>query len=515
MSSSALRVALFACAPLVIALFISCGSSGSKSNSNSGDSGGSNNPPPGSLLVRLSTDSFTNASSQHATEVEPSIGAFGSTLVTVFQMGRFFNGGASDIGFATSSDGGVSWTAGTLSGTTIYAGGTYAAISDPTVVYDGAHSTWLIASLAVLSNSDAVVVNRSSDGLTWGAPITVSNTPDADKNWIACDNNQASPYYGHCYVTWDDPSTKGLIWMSASNDGGQTWSAAATTADNATGVGGVPVVQPNGTVIVPAADDAGTHMIAFTSTNGGVSWNASTVFATISDHTVAGNLRNDALPMSAVDANGLVYVLWPDCRFRSGCSANDIVMSTSPNGVNWSDVERIPIDPVGSTVDHFLPAITVDPATAGASAHIALVYHDYPNASCSESDCALNVAYVTSQDGGATWSTPTLLAGPMSLDWLANTKIGRMVGDYVGVAYTSGKAYPAIAVARANNGTVFDEAIYSTTNPLMQAAGAVSLRRERPVPGAHSDHGPRESYDEEGRYPRKPPVVMKRIRRAR
>jgi hypothetical protein len=101
----------------------------------------------------------------------------------------------------------------------------------------------------------------------------------------------------------------------------------------------------------------------------------------------------------------------------------------------------------------------------------------------------------------------------MSLDWLANTKLGRTVGDYVGVAYASGKAYPAIAVARANSGTVFDEAIYTTTNPLVQAAGVVSVGRERPVPAAHSNHPPRESYDEEGRYPRKPPIIRRRARR--
>ena len=77
--------------------------------------------------------------------------------------------------------------------------------------------------------------------------------------------------------------------------------------------------------------------------------------------------------MSAIDANGQVYVVWPDCRFRSGCSSNDIVMSTSTDGVKWSDPQRIPIDAVTSTVDHFLPSIAIDPSTAGSTAHLALV----------------------------------------------------------------------------------------------------------------------------------------------
>jgi len=482
-------------AGLLLVATLSCGS-----GANLGG-GSPNNPPP--LLRRLSTDTFLNDTSQHATEVEPSIAAFGSTLVSVFQLGRFFDGGASDIGFATSIDNGVSWQTGVLSGITVFAGGTYNAVSDPSVAYDRAHATWLIASLATL-NSDMVLVSRSQDGLNWSGPVTVSTTPDADKDWITCDNSQTSPHYGHCYVEWDDPSTNGLFWISTSTDGGQTWSRAANTGNLATGLGGVPVVQPNGTVVVPASDDAGGQMIAFISTDGGSTWSSSTIISPISDHFVAGNLRNDALPMSALDAAGVVYVVWPDCRFRTACTSNDIVLSTSSDGMTWTSPVRIPIDAVSSTADHFLPAIAVDPSTAGSSAHLTLVYHEYSDAACAELTCALSVAYVTSQDGGTNWSAPSQLAGPMSLDWLANTKLGRMVGDYVGAAYSSSNAFPAIAVARPNNLTVFDEATYSTTNPLIQARAVAAVERTQPRPGARSDHPPRRYYDLEHRYPRKP-----------
>jgi hypothetical protein len=245
-------------------------------------------------------------------------------------------------------------------------------------------------------------------------------------------------------------------------------------------------------------------MLAFLSTDGGSTWSSTTIISTISDHIVAGNLRNLALPMSAIDAAGVMYVVWPDCRFRTGCSSNDIVLSTSSNGMTWTAPVRIPIDPVSSTVDHFLPAIAADPSSSGSSAHLALVYHNYPEAACTELDCALNVAYVTSQDGGASWSVPSQLAGPMSLGWLANTKFGEMVGDYVGVAYSLGFAFPAIAVARSNNLTIFDEAIYSTTTPLTQGRAVVSVERRQPRPGARSDHPQRRFYDQENRYPRNP-----------
>src|SRR5262245_38456337 len=69
-------------------------------------------------LTPISTDPFTNGTSQHATEVEPDTLSNGSTIVSVFQQGRFFDGGASDIGFATSTDGGTTWSHGSLPGIT-------------------------------------------------------------------------------------------------------------------------------------------------------------------------------------------------------------------------------------------------------------------------------------------------------------------------------------------------------------------------------------------------------------
>src|SRR2546429_4584548 len=61
-------------------------------------------------LLQISSDPYTNTTSQHATEVEPDTFASGKTIVSTFQVGRFNNGGASNIGFATSTNGGKSFT---------------------------------------------------------------------------------------------------------------------------------------------------------------------------------------------------------------------------------------------------------------------------------------------------------------------------------------------------------------------------------------------------------------------
>src|SRR6266516_5150828 len=57
-------------------------------------------------LIQISSDPYHNKTSQHMTEVEPDTFTFGHTVVSAFQVGRFWNGGASNIGFATSTDGG-------------------------------------------------------------------------------------------------------------------------------------------------------------------------------------------------------------------------------------------------------------------------------------------------------------------------------------------------------------------------------------------------------------------------
>src|SRR5262245_63231997 len=71
-------------------------------------------------LSQLSTDPYTNTTSQHKTEVEPDSFSYGTTIVATAQVGRFFNGGSSNIGWATSTDEGTTWTHGFLPGLTVF-----------------------------------------------------------------------------------------------------------------------------------------------------------------------------------------------------------------------------------------------------------------------------------------------------------------------------------------------------------------------------------------------------------
>src|ERR1700722_15785958 len=73
--------------------------------------------------TQISSDPFTNTSSEHATEVEPDSFTWGNTIVDTIQAGRFVTAGSSDIGWATSVNGGATWTHGFLSGLTLPRGG--------------------------------------------------------------------------------------------------------------------------------------------------------------------------------------------------------------------------------------------------------------------------------------------------------------------------------------------------------------------------------------------------------
>ena len=461
-------------------------------------------------LQKISIDKFTNSDSVHMSEVEPDSFSWGNTIVMTYHVARrpgFKGWGSANVGFSTSTDGGRTWKYGYLPGLTVnYRGGTYGGAADPSVAYDAKHGVWLISTLPLVSLNGNngligdVAVSRSRDGLHWSKPINIDNTHLDDKNWTTCDNTPTSPFYGNCYTEWDQAFGSGDVLMSTSSDGGVTWGPGKPSSDQAGGLGGEPLVQPNGTVIVPFN---GFGIDAFTSTNGGQSWGRSVTVASINQHFTAGSLRNPNLLSADIDGGGKAFVVWSDCRFRSGCSSNDIVMSTSTDGQTWTSPARVPIDPTTSTVDHFLPGIGIDPNTSGDTAHLTIVYYYYPVSSCTTSTCQLDVGFTSSEDGGQTWTAGKQLAGPMQVTWLPLSDNGYMVADYVGVSYNNGNAFGVFAVAKAPTGGVLDEAMYTNKNPLQASPDEprFSSRNDKPVPGAHSDFERKAYYDDEGRRP--------------
>jgi hypothetical protein len=238
----------------------------------------------------------------------------------------------------------------------------------------------------------------------------------------------------------------GVVLMSTSTDGGSSW-ADPIAAPDAFGLGGQPLVQPSGRAVVPYRGFDG-NIRSFVSDDGGLSWSGSATVAALSGHQVTGGLRAISLPSAAIDGDGKVYVAWADCRFRPSCGANDIVISTSTDGLSWSDVTAVPIDPSMSTADYFIPGLGADRNTFAPNVGLALVYYYYPQANCTLATCQLTGGFITSQNGGNTWSAAIDVTRRMSNEWLADTNQGRMVGDYLAAYYTAdGVPHPVFAGA--------------------------------------------------------------------
>jgi hypothetical protein len=425
--------------------------------------------------IRLSSDRLMTVGAQHATQVEPHAVAAGSTIVSVFQVGRFFDGAAAAIGFATSRDGGRSWRSGVLPSLTTSSSPAGAAdrATDTAVAWDGVHGRWLVESLTLSPRSTAVVVSTSNDGLTWQAPVTVVTHPrpgqgeestSIDKSWIACDNGDASPFRGRCYVAYTDFAGPGVnVAVQSSSDGGLTWSAATRVRVSVDVPAVQPVVRPSGQLVLVFLDGPG-RLEAVRSDDGGETFAGThEVIARVFNfhrRRSANLLRVFPLPAAAVDGAGSVYVAWSDCRFRRGCRANDLVLAHS-TASGWSRPRRVPVANAGTNPDHVIPGIAIDPTSAGTRARIALTFYTLRAAGCGTARCRLDVRLATSATAGARWTIRRLDTRAMRLTWLPRTSSGRMVGDYVSSVFAGSRAVGVFALASRPRGNRLDEAIHA------------------------------------------------------
>ena len=398
-----------------------------------------------------------SADAQHGSIAEPDSFAWGSTVVSAFQVGRFRDGGAVNNGWATSRDGGRTWRSGVLPSLTRASGGPWDRASDPVVAYDAVHGVWLIASLALRpGDAAAVVVSRSADGVNWSAPVTANQAPWQpdlllDKEWVVCDNGAASPHRGSCYVAYSDFRTL-RVELQASRDGGLTWEQRVGAADNAGRRSMIgrwapapqPVVRPDGTLVVPYYDE--DRVAAIRSTDGGRSFSTSVTVAPTRFKATPG-LRAPPLPSAEVDRAGTIYVVWPDCS--AACERDDLVLSSSADGVTWSRLRRIPL---GRGGDHVIPGLAADPTRAG---RLALTYYTWKPGD------ALDVGFVFSRDGGSRWSVPRRLsAQTMRLDWPAQAG-GAMLADYISTSFTGRYAVPVFTLAAAPRAGRRDQPLFS------------------------------------------------------
>jgi hypothetical protein len=168
-----------------------------------------------------------------------------------------------------------------------------------------------------------------------------------------------------------------------------------------------------------------------------------------------------------VNAGGRVYVAWHDCRFRRSCGANDVVLASSPDGRTWTRPVRVPLSRlrVGGPIDrsethHVIPGLAVDPGSGGARTRLALASYAVDRFCAAPLNCPIAATYVSSPDGGLTWSDPVALSDPQPLTAIAETTQGRMVGDYVSTSFVAnGVAVPVVSAPIAGGGGAFAQPI--------------------------------------------------------
>ena len=166
-------------------------------------------------------------------------------------------------------------------------------------------------------------------------------------------------------------------------------------------------------------------------------------------------LRDPPLPGAEVAGDGSVYVVWPNCA-TADCARIDLVFSSSADGVTWSPARRIP---TGAAPRNVLPGLAVDPASRAPAIRLGLVYYSVIAA-------GLNASFVSSSDGGSTWTAPQrLTAETMPLTWLPATTQGLMVGDYFSTSFVGGNAVSVFAIA-SRPGRLLNQAMFAAVLPV-------------------------------------------------
>jgi len=385
--------------------------------------------------VRAGRDLMTPAPPEQGdTTVEPAIAVNPTdpdNAVTTYQEGRVDTAGDQDNGFATTFDGGKTWTFGELPGLTGAVSGPWNRASDPSVAFGpegNVYASSLVFDEGSSTAPSGVAVNVSTDGgKTWGTPTYPDNQPTDngdDKDWIVVDQSAAAGHHqGRVYVVWDRPSAG--VLLSYSDDFGATWSNPSTVSAQF-GVGAIPLVMPNGGLAVvflsfgslgsaPRASareaEAGSGIrmaIAVAAGAGSVATGGPISFG--ATHRIAAYLGNPirqqragGLPTAAVDAaTGRIYVGWEDGRFRRDRVNDAVVTWSDDRGATWHRVKPVNPGPRGNWVDHYNVAIAV--GDDGTLRVVDLVRREAPR--IRNASPYVDVQYQQSTDGGRTFTAP-------------------------------------------------------------------------------------------------------------
>jgi hypothetical protein len=418
---------------------------------------------------------------QPDTQIEPSIAVNPNNplnAVTVYQEGRVSGGGDMTNGFATTFDGGRTWTHGELPGLTYLVGGTTGCGAGPcdrasdAVVAFGPDNIVYANSLTFNDESrnaldSSITMNVSHDGgATWGPPVFFQDDSGAalnDKNWIVVDNSDAAGHHkGRVYAVWDRVAPVVYNYCDANCDNKANWLPNFLIISPLQGIGSYPLVLKDGslgvaydaTASVPVAapgdqpDIGVTGQVAWAiaPAAGSVPWPAPLTF-TQTTITIASSQANaqryqrssgGLLAATVDDSDGRIYVAWDDHRFRTTDSGavNDIVVSSSTtDGITWGAVTRVNSGaPTNDYVDRYNAMV----AAAGGVLHVGyLQRQEDANGSNNGSTFSryIDTYYQQSRNGGVDFTAPLKVNTTLNdFYYGAFSRSGLFQGDYSQIA---------------------------------------------------------------------------------
>jgi hypothetical protein len=379
------------------------------------------------------------------------------TLLATFQEGRFTNGGAVDCGYAVSHDGGLTWSRALIPGLTTIVGGPYPRASDPVagIALDGAMYIATIGVVDAAQSMSAIAVSRSTNGgATFEAPVEALRSPDSsiflDKEWLAVNTFSNTPTAGRLVITYtrfdrvNDTSPQARIY---SDNGGISWSSSAFVTDDLTYTqGSQPVFLPDGRLAVvyfdySFEDPIYAYIRVAVSTNGGDTFSYSNQVAKMLIYDPEDMRSASILPSATGNrSNNTLYVVYQGIYPLDLPGGPRILFTKSTDaGETWSLPRPVSDNSTNTGVFNATIAASPDGQTLTVS-----FYDGRMNPS---NHFLVDVFMAQSFDGGETWQ-PNIRITPVSSDvrLAPLTPAGYMVGDYEGIAPTTGLDVPAVPV---------------------------------------------------------------------
>lgn len=321
-------------------------------------------------------------------------------------------GGISTVGYATSSDGGASWSASQLEhGLLKIDGGVYDGAGDPGITFDTNGNAYLTVTTFDAGDwaTAIYVAVMPASSSQFGAPVKVAAFNDTHSvvEYARIAPGQAS---GTLYLTFNalgaTPQTPNSslaaawtsqLYFTGSLDGGKTWSAPLAIGSGQQDYWGVPLVDWNGAAFVFYSGASGLEMVQ--SSNGGQAWSSPRSLASINavgEQRAYNYVYINPGPAAAVDTGSkTLYVVYDGGK----------TIISNDDGATWSQ----PIDVLGNRyTPAFLASIAVDPLT-----HVVSVGGYSTDGDPSQNTFAYY--YAQSADGGNHFSSPALVSDNASL----------------------------------------------------------------------------------------------------